>query len=141
MSTLLIALGSLVVHEWAHGWTAAALGDPLPRLLGRHRPNPFAHLSPVGSLLLPITLAAVGLPPVGWGRPLPFSSARLGRRRSLVVLAAGPAANLFLALVGLLAGWRDLAVVNAVLCGFNLLPLGTLDGRRILHTIRKGRYA
>lgn len=138
MTIVLIAIGSLLVHEWAHGWTAVRLGDPLPRLLGRHWPDPFAHLAPVGSFLLPITLAAVGLPPVGWGRPLPFSSARLGRRRSLVVLAAGPAANFFLALVGLLAGWRDLAVVNAVLCGFNLLPLGTLDGRRILHVLRHG---
>src|SRR5690606_38463056 len=85
----LIAIGSLLVHEWAHGLTAAALGDPIPRLLCRHWPDPFAHLHPVGSILLPIAMAAFGLPPIGWGRPLPFSAALLGRRRSLLVLAAG----------------------------------------------------
>lgn len=141
MTLVLIAIGSLLVHEWAHGFTAAALGDPIPRLLGRHWPDPFAHLHPFGSILLPIAMAAFGLPPIGWGRPLPFSAVRLGRRRSLLVLAAGPAANLMLAAIGAVVGWREVVLANLALCGVNLVPLGTLDGRRILHTIRKGRYA
>lgn len=141
MTLTLIAIGSLLVHEWAHGLTAVALGDRLPRLLGRHWPDPLAHLHPFGSILLPIALAAFGLPPIGWGRPLPFSAVRLGRRRSLLVLAAGPAANLVLAAVGAVVGWREVVLVNLALCGVNLVPLGTLDGRRILHTIRQGRYA
>ena len=138
MTLVLVAIGSLLMHEWAHGAVAAALGDPIPRLLGRHWPDPFAHLAPVGSLALPIALAVAGLPPVGWGRPLPFSTVRLGRRRSLLVLAAGPAANLVLAVVGAVAGWRDPVVVNLALAGFNMVPLGTLDGRRIVHLLRKG---
>lgn len=137
MTLTLIAIGSLLLHEWAHGLTAVALGDRLPRLLGRHWPDPLAHLSPIGSFLLPLTLAAFGLPPIGWGRAMPFSSVRLGRVRSIAVLAAGPAANFVLAIVGLLAGWRELVGVNLALAGFNLLPLGTLDGRRILHVLRR----
>lgn len=138
MTLTLIAIGSLLVHEWAHGLTAVALGDRLPRLLGRHWPDPLAHLSPLGSFLLPLTLAAFGLPPIGWGRAMPFSSVRLGRPRSVAVLAAGPAANLLLALVGMLVGWRELAVVNIAVGSFNLLPIRPLDGGRILHVLRHG---
>lgn len=139
MTLVLIAIGSLLVHEWAHGWTAVRLGDPLPRLLGRHWPDPFAHLAPVGSILLPVTMAVAGLPPVGWGRVMPFSSVRLGCRRSLVVLVAGPAANLLLAGIGAVVGWHGLVHANLALALFNLLPVGTLDGRRILHLLLEGR--
>lgn len=137
MITLLAALGSLVMHEWAHGLTAALLGDPLPRLLGRHRPDPLAHLAPFGSIVLPAALVALGLPPAGWGRPVPFSPARLGRRRALLVLGAGPMVNLVLAAVGAAFGWRALLHVNLALALFNLLPVGTLDGRRILEVWRR----
>lgn len=136
MSLYLIALASLLIHEWAHGWTAARLGDPLPRLLGRHSLDPTAHLSIVGSVVVPVGLIALGLPVLGWGRPVPVSSVQLGRRALLIVLVAGPGANLLLAAVGMALGWSELVRVNLAIGLFNLLPVGPLDGRRILRTIQ-----
>jgi len=57
---------------------------------------------------------------------------RHGRRSLARTIAAGPAANLVLAGIYGLVGYYPGASVNLGLAFFNLLPVGTLDGGRLL---------
>jgi len=51
---------AIVFHEVAHGWVANALGDSTAKDKGRLTLNPFRHVDPVGTLLVPGGLALVG---------------------------------------------------------------------------------
>ena len=44
---------AITFHEAAHGWTAWKLGDDTAYKLGRVTFNPFRHVDPFGTLLLP----------------------------------------------------------------------------------------
>ena len=55
-----ILIMSVVVHEVSHGYAALALGDPTAKYQGRLTLNPFAHLDPVGSFLVPLLGYFVG---------------------------------------------------------------------------------
>jgi Zn-dependent protease len=103
---LLLLWLSISAHEAAHGWVAERCGDPTARLLGKVTLNPLRHLDLAGSVLLPAALLAFGLPVFfGWGRPAYWVTRNLRRPYwdSLVVRAAGPAANLLLALAAMAA--------------------------------------
>lgn len=134
-SALLIVTGlsSIVLHEWAHAAVADLEGDPTPRRLGRLTLNPAAHLDPIGSLIVPVvTFAALGLA-LGWCRPIPLKPMPLYRPGAYArVIAAGPAANLALAGLCALCGYGTGARVNLALAAFNLMPIGSLDGGRLL---------
>ncbi len=52
---LLIGIGSLTLHELAHGFVAWRLGDSTARLLGRLSPNPLVHLDPIGTGMFVVT--------------------------------------------------------------------------------------
>ena len=82
-----------------------------------------------------------------WGIGLRWHSGLEGSPRCLFcVAAAGPAVNLLLcaALLGLMqlrAGYWGYCFAGVNLCTglFNLLPVGSLDGARILTALRAGR--
>ena len=57
---------ALTAHEYAHAWTANALGDPTARAQGRLTLNPLAHLDPVGTL-------ALFFFQFGWAKPVPVN--------------------------------------------------------------------
>ena len=154
-ATLALVLG-IAFHEFCHAASASALGDQTARNRGRLTLNPFAHLDPLGSILL----FFVGF---GWGKPTPVNpyNMRVEPRTGMAITAlAGPLSNLLVAAVlalpirlgwvswqnalasnGSTAGWgREdyigvfLAAgiaINLVLAVFNLLPLAPLDGFRV----------
>jgi len=81
-------------HEFSHAFAADSLGDPTPRYRGRLTLNPFAHLDPLGTILL-------FMAGFGWGKPVPVNP-NLMRSTSpkagmATVAAAGPISNLVVA--------------------------------------------
>ncbi len=143
---LIILIGSIILHEVAHGFAADRLGDQTARLLGRLTLNPLAHIDPVGSVLLPIllTLSGTGIL-FGWAKPVPVNPGNFSDPRfdEVKVALAGPLTNLTIAVVaGLcarflpafaLTDWLVLAVqVNVILALFNIVPIPPLDGSKLL---------
>jgi len=152
---------SVIVHENAHGVAAEHFGDSTARDMGRITMNPIPHIDPVGSLVMPILGKVMGVPFIGWAKPVPVNSANLRNPvvHNAYVAAAGPASNLLLALVcsllwiGVVALFRhvpglanngersliffntlfsNMINVNCLLAVFNLLPIPPLDGHWIL---------
>jgi Zn-dependent protease len=144
---------SIVLHEMAHGYAANALGDPTARLAGRLSGNPLVHLDLLGSIIIPgiLFLTQAGML-FGWAKPVPYNPYNLRNQKwgEAMVAAAGPAINLFLAVVfaalirfsdvlELSAAFLDLAsyivYINILLACFNLIPLPPLDGSKILKAL------
>lgn len=93
---------AMVLHEYAHGWTANYYGDPTARLQGRLTLNPLAHIDPFGTVILPLMcLLMPGGFFIGWAKPVPIDPRQLRdpRPNMAVIAAAGPGMNLLLALV------------------------------------------
>ena len=145
---------AITLHEAAHGYAARHFGDPTAWQLGRISLNPLRHIDPLGTVVVPamILLLSSGGLLFGWAKPVPvnFSNLRRPKQDMLWVAAAGPGANLAMALawalvLRIVAGSDEFAYsealmemsrvgigINAVLMILNLLPLPPLDGGRIV---------
>jgi Zn-dependent protease len=143
-----LLLVSLVAHELAHGWVALRLGDETARSQGRLSWNPLRQLDPWGTAVLVVTfLGSGGTFFFGWARPVPISPWRFkdAQRGMMLVGAAGPAANVVLALLAAGGVWLTYEAVpfvadvlalafalNVVLALLNLVPIPPLDGSRVV---------
>src|ERR1700704_1116383 len=148
---------AITLHEAAHGYVARHFGDTTAFVLGRVSLNPLSHIDMVGTIAVPLLILVVsklfggaGIL-FGWAKPVPvnYHALRHPKRDMLWVAAAGPAANLAMAI-----GWALLLkvllrfplgsyslplgkmaeagiAVNIVLMLLNLLPILPLDGGRI----------
>jgi Zn-dependent protease len=151
---------AITVHEVAHGWVASLLGDKTALMLGRLTLNPLKHVDPMGTILIPGLLLLLHTGFIfGYAKPVPvtWKNLRNPKRDMALVAAAGPAANLVMAIgwallmrVGLLLGEQGLALIymgvagisiNTILMVLNLLPLPPLDGGRVLTGLLPGPWA
>jgi Zn-dependent protease len=157
---------AITLHEAAHGYVAKFFGDKTAWMLGRVTMNPLKHIDPVGTILVPLSILLLskvlggGFILFGWAKPVPvnFGALRNPKNDMLWVAAAGPAANLLMAIfwalvikLGLALGdnyTQPLALmgaagifINAVLMALNLLPLPPLDGGRIAVSLLPPRLA
>jgi Zn-dependent protease len=144
---------AIVFHEVAHGLVARQLGDPTAEQLGRLTLNPFRHVDPVGTVILPMVLALAKAPIFGWAKPVPVDYLRLRHpRRDMVLVAlAGPGMNFLLAgvaalLLTLMSGsvavtptsdfiaqnLVNFILINIFLAVFNLIPLPPFDGGHVV---------
>jgi Zn-dependent protease len=153
---------AIVCHEAAHAWAANLLGDPTGRMLGRLSLNPSKHVDPWGTVLLPLMLIVFsqGSMMFGYARPVPVTIGNFKhpRRDSALVSLAGPAANVLLAIMFILAAWGGQALgllgnlgvrrvleagvnINLILAAFNLLPIPPLDGSELVAALLPGPLA
>lgn len=141
---------AITVHEAAHGYAAKFFGDLTAEKLGRITLNPFKHVDPVGTILIPAFTIMIGGILFGWAKPVPVNYANLRnpRKDMLWVAAAGPLSNFVMAIMwALLLKYANTApsnmmtfvglmsesgiMVNLVLMVLNLIPMPPLDGGRI----------
>ncbi len=158
---------AITLHEAAHGYVARYFGDLTAWRLGRISVNPIRHIDLVGTIAVPLAILVAskllggGALLFGWAKPVPvnYHALRHPKRDMLWVAAAGPAANLLMALAwaGLLKLSYVIAAnyftvplsliaeagiaVNVVLMALNLLPILPLDGGRIAMSLLPEKLA
>lgn len=151
-------LFAITLHEAAHGWVAYKLGDPTAKRLGRISANPVKHIDPMGTVVVPLTLAVlakitgVGLI-LGWAKPVPVDPRHFKQPLldMAIVAVAGPLSNFLMAILWaqlitvvrlglvdgsmgghLLAMGQAGIFINVILLVINLLPIPPLDGGRVV---------
>ena len=161
-------LFAITLHEAAHGYVARYFGDMTAHAQGRISLNPIRHIDPVGTIVVPLLILLTsakwfggsGLL-FGWAKPVPvnYSALRKPRQHMALVAAAGPGANLGMALAWMLllkfsvlmpentfsAAMEAMSQggirVNLIFMFLNLLPILPLDGGRIVACLLPTRAA
>lgn len=168
LTSLLITVAALIVgivlHECSHAAAAWALGDHTAGSRGRMSLNPFNHIDPFGTILLPLIMVILGGPVFAYAKPVPIhlNNLKNPQRDEVLIALAGPTCNLILAVIAaivlhaimplviteaivqsLLATLASFAArsisINLSLAFFNLIPLPPLDGSSILVLFLKGK--
>lgn len=151
---LVIAVGSVILHELAHGVVAYFLGDRTAKEAGRLTLNPIKHIDPFMSILVPVVLYILRAPVFGGAKPVPVNFQNLkGKEWGMALVAiAGPLTNFLLALIFFLIGhfsgilqnptdevgyfiFAEMVYLNLGFMIFNLIPIPPLDGSRVLYAI------
>lgn len=156
---------AITLHEAAHAFVAKKFGDLTSYNLGRVSLNPLKHIDLIGTILIPsIALITTGFI-FGWAKPVPvkFGNLKNPKRHSVYVAAAGPLANLAMALIyvilliiinnlssypipnlftSLLLLMFQIGIsINISFMILNLLPILPLDGGRIVAGLLPNKLA
>lgn len=151
--TIVFMVPSLIIaftfHEYMHAFVAFHCGDPTAKYEKRLSLNPLVHIEPLWAVITILSMVFLGFC-FGRGKPVPVNENYLKNPRwdGLAVALAGPLSNLALALLGGLPIKLELldphslpgfflltfVQVNVGLGLFNLLPIPSLDGWRVLLT-------
>jgi Zn-dependent protease len=161
-------LFAITLHEAAHGYVARHFGDMTAHAQGRISLNPIRHIDPIGTIIVPLLILVVTSKMIGgggllfgWAKPVPvnYSALRKPRQHMALVAAAGPGANLVMALIWALLLKITLVmpegrfsdpvalmaqagiIVNLIFMFLNLLPILPLDGGRIVASLLPTRAA
>ncbi len=149
-------LFAISIHECAHAFIAARLGDRTSE--GRLTLNPLAHLDPMGF----ICLLFLGF---GWAKPVTVNprAFQKPRRDEILVSVAGPASNVVAAIF---FGWMlkmmlvfgrqwfsqpvwgealfvmmvNFVLINIGLAVFNMFPIPPLDGSHVIAVLIPDKY-
>lgn len=135
---VIILIISITLHELAHGIVAIRQGDDTPRTTGHMTLNPVIHMGIPSLVFLCIAGIAWGQMPVN---PSNFKSPQIS---NILVSAAGPLSNLWLALTAIIFLKATVSLnfisseflilfahINLMLCFFNFIPIPPLDGFHI----------
>ena len=149
LSRCFVVFCCLPIHELAHGLMAHLLGDDTAKREGRLSLNPFAHLNPIGTVM-------IFLFGIGYANPVPINPRNFKNEKGGMALTAlaGPLANL---LMGFVSVWGFFiftkftgssaigsaiayfflysSQINVMLAVFNLFPIPPLDGSKILAAV------
>ncbi len=149
LSRCFVVFCCLPIHELAHGLVANKLGDNTAKNQGRLTLNPFAHLNPIGAIMIFVF-------GIGYANPVPVNPNRFKNpKRDMALTAfAGPVSNILMAFISVFVytGVNTLlpyntvtyaigyffyfaAMVNVTLAVFNLLPIPPLDGAKVLGAV------
>lgn len=153
LSSCFVVFCCLPIHELAHGYVAYKLGDDTAKNQGRLTFNPFAHLNPIGTIM-------IFLFGIGYARPVPVNPNRFKNPKGgmALVALAGPLSNLIMAFVfnfvyvalvskfqmsgfigAVMYFFYFAAWVNVTLAVFNLFPIPPLDGSKVLAALLPNR--
>lgn len=156
ITTLLVILVSMTIHEAMHAFMGYFLGDQTAKAEGRLSLNPIRHIDPFLTILLPLVLLMLGAPVFGGAKPVPFNphKVQFGEWGVALVAIVGPLTNLVLAFtffgIGVSLGFVDkfgfspsligvmlqtFVFVNLGFFAFNMIPIPPLDGSRVLYAL------
>lgn len=146
---------AVTMHEAAHGYIAKLCGDYTAQQMGRVSLNPIRHIDIIGTIIVPIVIFATTGLIFGWAKPVPlnYNNLKHPRKDTILVAAAGPFANLVMAICFAVAHYINAqfsmgdttkiidlltsygVLLNIAFMAFNLIPVLPLDGGRILQNL------
>jgi len=146
-------LFAITMHDAAQAFIARRFGDNTAHAAGRTTLNPLAHIDPIGTIVIPAVMYLMSGFVFGYAKPLPLNYGQMKhpKRDMAFVALAGPGANFVMALLWMLMAialhvmhveesFPNLVAAAGVktnlwLMAFNLLPIPSMDGGRILFSV------
>ncbi len=167
VTILVTILGSMTLHELAHGLVSYMQGDPTAKKAGRLTLNPIRHINSIGL----ICMLFCGF---GWARAVPVDPRyyKNAKRGMAITAVSGPLINLIIGIsttvslatltwlwqTGMYAGFPILKYMtaavyetvnfvlyivlyyNLLFAVFNMLPIPPFDGSRLMFSFLPDKY-